>query len=67
MLRGLLQSLQLLATSSAGYAVHVTLGQTARGPAHSAQHAAGLGYWYRVGGGARIYLPLVVRNAPYMD
>jgi hypothetical protein len=47
-------------SGSAHYAANVTLGQTAIGPAQSAHYATGLGYWYGVGGGARVYLPLVV-------
>jgi hypothetical protein len=49
--------------SSAGYAANVTTGQTAIGAAQSAHYAAGLGYWYGIGGRVRIYLPLVVRGA----
>lgn len=50
-------------TNSANYAANFTVGQTARGAAYSTNYAIGLGYWYGVGGGYQIYLPLVIRNA----
>jgi hypothetical protein len=49
---------------SAGYAVNLTVGQTAIGPSASAGYAAGLGYWVGAGAQSTIYLPLVVRNGP---
>jgi hypothetical protein len=50
-------------SGSAHYAANFTIGQTALGAAQSAHYAAGLGYWYGVGEGVQIYLPLVVKNA----
>jgi hypothetical protein len=50
-------------SSSGNYGANVTIGQTAIGAAQSAMYAVGLGYWFGVGGGARIYLPLVMKNA----
>ena len=49
-------------TASAGHLVRGTLGQLAAGPAGSADHAAGSGYWYGVGRPYQVYLPLVVRD-----
>lgn len=48
-------------TDSTNYAANFTIGQTARGLSSSANYAAGLGYWYGVGG-YKIYLPAVLKN-----
>jgi hypothetical protein len=48
--------------SSAHYAVNFTVGQTAIGSSDSTHYQAGLGYWYGVDVGHRIYLPLVLKN-----
>ena len=50
--------------ASAGYAVNLTVGQTAIGLSGSAGYAAGLGYWVGAGAQFKTYLPLVVRNGP---
>ena len=50
-------------TASAGHLVHGTLGQFAVGPASSADHAAGSGYWYGIGRPYQVYLPLVLKLA----
>ena len=47
---------------SDNYAANFTVGQSAIGAAQSATHAVGLGYWFGVSGGGRIYLPLVMRD-----
>jgi hypothetical protein len=49
---------------STGYAVNLTVGQSAIGPSGSAGYAAELGYWIGAGAQFRIHLPLVVRNWP---
>ena len=49
------------AMSSTNYAVNVTTGQTAIGAATSANYGVGLGYWYGVLTGGRLYLPLILR------
>ena len=48
--------------NSAHYAVNFTVGQTATGLSASTHYQAGLGYWYGVDVGHRIYLPLVLKN-----
>src|SRR5512137_2270644 len=54
--------------SSASYAVNLTVGQTAIGPAASSSYRAGLGYWYGLGEVIaqqfRSFLPAVSRNSP---
>ena len=51
--------------ASAGHQVRSTLGQLSIGPADSAGHHVGAGYWYGVWREEephRIYLPLVMRS-----
>lgn len=47
--------------SSANYAVNFTIGQAAVGTANSTNYGVGLGYWYGVTLGGRLYLPLITR------
>ncbi len=49
-------------SSSAHYAVNLTVGQTVIGPSTSAGYHVGLGYWYGTGMTYRIYLPVVLRS-----
>ncbi len=49
------------AASSTNYAVNLTIGQAAIGGSSSANHAAGLGYWYGVEQQFRVYLPIVIK------
>ena len=49
------------AMSSTNYAVNVTIGQTVIGASTSANYGVGLGYWYGVLTGGRLYLPLMLR------
>jgi len=51
------------AAGSANYAVNLTVGQTAIGSASSSSYRACLGYWCRVEGPRRVYLPLVLRES----
>jgi len=49
--------------ASAHYAIKSTTGQTAIGPAASAQYGLGAGYWYGIGKALYdVYLPLILRN-----
>ncbi len=48
--------------NSANYAVNFTVGQTVIGASSSANYGVGLGYWYGVGTGHKIYLPLVMKG-----
>jgi len=51
------------AASSANYAIHYTIGQTAAGTSSSTSYGACLGYWCgAMAGQHRIHLPLVLRN-----
>lgn len=50
------------AMSSAHYAIQSTASQTAIGPATSGSYRLGAGYWYGIGAGFAIYLPLVIKN-----
>ena len=47
---------------SAGYAVNLTVGQTAIGSASSSSYQACLGYWCGAVGQWRVYLPLITKN-----
>jgi hypothetical protein len=47
--------------SSANYAVNFTIGQSAIGVSASANYGVGLGYWYGVVMGGKLYLPLIMR------
>ncbi len=47
--------------SSAHYAVHFSVGQSAIGYADSSGYTTGLGYWYGTAGGYRVYLPLIMK------
>ena len=49
------------AMSSTNYAINVTIGQTAIGSSASTNYGVGLGYWYGVLTGGRLYLPLILR------
>jgi hypothetical protein len=49
---------------SGNFAVDLTIGQTAIGAASSPSYQACLGYWCGIGGLWRVYLPLVLRQAP---
>lgn len=55
--------------ASGGHRANSTLGQVAIGPAASAGHALGAGYWYGIRSGGpgplwhRVYLPLALRSA----
>jgi len=49
------------AASSTNYAVNLTIGQAAIGGSSSANYAAGLGYWYGVAMGYKVYLPIVLK------
>ena len=48
-------------SSSANYAVNITVGQTISGAASSTDYKIGLGYWYSGAGPNFIYLPLILR------
>jgi hypothetical protein len=48
--------------SSTNYRVNFTVGQSAIGSSTSTNYRAGLGYWYGVDVGYRIYLPLVMKS-----
>jgi hypothetical protein len=50
------------AASSTNYAINLTVGQAAIGGSSSANYAVGLGYWYGVAVGYKVYLPLVLRS-----
>ncbi len=45
--------------SSAHYTVNLTVGQTVIGSSSSSNYEIGLGYWYGVSLGGRLYLPLI--------
>ena len=47
---------------SAHYAMHVTVGQAARGVSSSTDYRLCLGYWCGLGFSNRVYLPLVTRE-----
>ena len=47
--------------TSGSHQVHGTLGQFAIGPATSAGHFCGAGYWYGIELGFYLYLPLIVK------
>ena len=49
------------AASSTNYAVNLTIGQAAIGGLSSANYAVGLGYWYGVAVGYKVYLPIVLK------
>jgi len=48
--------------SSTNYAVNFTVGQTAIGLSSSTNYGVGLGYWYGVEAGYKIYLPLILKG-----
>jgi hypothetical protein len=48
-------------SSSAHYAVDLTIGQTAVGTSSSTHYNAALGYWYGIVQQFRLYLPLILR------
>jgi hypothetical protein len=47
--------------SSTNYAVNLTVGQTVIGSSSSTNYGIGLGYWYGVTLGGRLYLPVIMR------
>jgi hypothetical protein len=47
--------------TSAHYAANFTVGQAVVGAPASTNYKVGLGYWYGVAGGYRIYLPLILK------
>lgn len=49
------------ASSSANYAVNLTMGQSAIGSSSSASYRIGMGYWYGLLDQFRLFLPLVFR------
>ena len=49
------------AASSTNYAINLTVGQAAIGGSSSANYAVGLGYWYGVAVGYKVYLPIVIK------
>jgi hypothetical protein len=49
------------AASSANYAINLTIGQSVTGASSSANYQTGLGYWYGVASGYRVYLPLILK------
>jgi hypothetical protein len=57
------------AAYSESYAVNLTIGQTAVGPASSSGYSSGLGYWFGIvqewlGRSWRLHVPLILRQAP---
>jgi len=47
--------------ASGSHRIYGTLGQLASGPAAGADHAVGAGYWYGVGRGFVLYLPILIK------
>lgn len=47
--------------SSGSHQINGTLGQFAIGPAASTNHSLGAGYWYGVGRGFSLYLPILFK------
>jgi hypothetical protein len=50
--------------SSANYTINATVGQGGIGWTASTNYGVGAGYWYGAVLGYRIYLPVILRNAP---